>query len=178
MAVLAVLLFVNAPIAEAAPATRANPANSRNAADCNSRQTPQEIDQGPNRGKWYCKSSAQQPSVGGAGPVTRPIGAGQDQCGGGGDNESVEVSINIGCQGKGNAIADMAFAVIRFLSAGVGLVIIGSIIIGGIQYSGSRGDPQATAMAVNRIRSAVFALFIFIFAFAILNYLIPAGFLK
>lgn len=103
-----------------------------------------------------------------------------DVCGGKVDGRDVAVglSIKIGCQGKGNPIADMAFAVIRILSNGVGIVIIASIIYGGIQYTGSRGDPQATAMAVNRIRSSVFALLLFIFGYAILNYLIPAGFLR
>ncbi len=172
IAALGLLLFVHPPTAEAGPATRANPANSPHAANCNSRQTPQQIDQGPNRGKWYCKNNSQPAAgVGAGGAVTRPIGSGKYACGDG-DNK-VEVSINIGCKGKGNPIADMLFAFIRFLSAGVGLVIIGSIIVGGIQYTGSRGDPQSTAMAINRIRSSVFALFIFIFGFAFLNYLIP-----
>lgn len=178
LAILTTLILVNAPLAQAAPATRANPANSEKAADCNAKQTPTKIPDGPNKGKWYCKSNGQQPGLGQGGAITKPLGSAGDTCGGGANNKSVDVSINIGCRGKGNAIADMAFAVIRFLSAGVGLVIIASIIVGGIQYSGSRGDPQATAMAVNRIRSSVFALFIFIFAFAILNYLIPAGFLN
>jgi hypothetical protein len=89
----------------------------------------------------------------------------------------VHTTINIGCKGKGNPIADATFAVIRFLSNGVGLVIVGSLVYGGIQYSASRGDPQATAMAVNRLRSTLLALFIFIFGYTILNYLIPAGFL-
>jgi hypothetical protein len=100
-----------------------------------------------------------------------------DTCGGGKGNTSVTTSINIGCKGTGNPITDLTFAVIRFLSAGVGLVIIASLIVAGIQYSASRGDPQATAQAVKRIRSAVTALIIFIFGYAILNYLIPAGFI-
>lgn len=103
-------------------------------------------------------------------------------CGGGVDNkgnaiQGVTVSIDLGCKGSGNPITDLIFAVIRFLSDGVGLVVIGSIIWGGIQYSVSRGNPQATAQAIARIRGAVIALFIFIFGYAILNYLIPAGFI-
>ncbi|HVI60912.1 MAG TPA: hypothetical protein VM535_02005 [Candidatus Saccharimonadales bacterium] len=104
----------------------------------------------------------------------------RDVCGGkvNGDDQSVGVAIKIGCKGKGNPIADATFAIIRILSSLVGLVIIGSIAYGGIQYAGSRGDPQATALAVNRIRSSLFALILFIFGYAILNYLIPAGFLQ
>lgn len=105
-------------------------------------------------------------------------GAG-DVCGGKDQgNEPVKTSINIGCKGKGNPILDLSFAIIRFLSNGAGLVIIGSLIYAGIQYSGSRGDAQSTAMAVNRIQSTVFALLLFIFAYAIINYLVPGTFLR
>jgi len=99
-------------------------------------------------------------------------------CGGGAGETSVTTSIDIGCRGIGNPIADAAFAIIRFLSDGVGLVIIASLIWGGIQYSASRGDPQATASAIDRLRANIVALLIFIFSYAILNYIIPAGFLK
>jgi hypothetical protein len=103
----------------------------------------------------------------------------RDTCGGivDGKDLSVKTSINIGCKGKGNPIADAIFAIIRILSDGVGIVIVGSLVYGGIQYSGSRGDPQSVALAVNRLRSTVFALLIFIFGYAFLNYIIPAGFL-
>jgi hypothetical protein len=104
-------------------------------------------------------------------------------CGGGKDaygkaNPTVRMSFNLGCTGHGNPILDVTFAIIRFLSAGVGLVIVGSMIVAGIQYIGSRGDPNATAQAINRIRSNVIALLLYIFGFAILNYIIPGQLLK
>ena len=91
-------------------------------------------------------------------------------------SDAVKTSINFGCTGKGNPITDLIFAVIRFLSAGVGLVIIASVIVGGIQYIVSGGDPSATQKAVNRLVTSLVALLIFIFAYAILNYIIPGGF--
>lgn len=103
-------------------------------------------------------------------------GAGQYTCGSGGD--TVKVSINFGCTGKGTATADVAFAIIRVLSAGVGLVVIGSIVLAGIQYTSSRGDPSATSRAIGRIRSSLTALLIFIFAAALLDFILPQGFLK
>lgn len=96
----------------------------------------------------------------------------------GGDSTKVYTSINIGCKGVGNSITDMAFAIIRVLSNGVGLIIVGSTVWAGIQYTASRGDPNATAQAIKRIQSNVIALLIFIFGYAILNYVLPAGFLK
>ena len=97
-------------------------------------------------------------------------------CGNGSD--AVKTSIDIGCTGQiGNPIIDVAYAIIKILTDGVGLVIIGSIVVGGIQYSASAGDPQATSRAITRIRESLIALVIFIFGFAILNYVIPVGFL-
>ena len=99
-----------------------------------------------------------------------------DKCGSG--DSAVKTSINIGCRGKGNAIIDMLFAFIRFLSAGVGLIIAGSLVFAGIQYTVSRGDPQATAAAVDRIQNSVMALLLFLFAYAILNYVVPGAVLR
>lgn len=87
-------------------------------------------------------------------------------------------SIDLGCRGKGNGILDLIFAIIRILSTGVGLVVIGSMIWAGIQYTSSRGDPQATANAVKRVNSTVLALLIYIFAYALLGWIIPGAILK
>lgn len=122
--------------------------------------------------------------------TNKNAGSAKHQCGSG--SSAVAVSVDIGCKGDdclsgksptycasdNNAITDAVFAIIRLLSDGVGLIIIGSIAYAGIQYSASRDDPQAVAAAVNRIKSSLTALLIFIFGYAILNYLIPAGFLK
>lgn len=99
-----------------------------------------------------------------------------DKCGSG--DSAVKTSINIGCQGKGNGILDMLFAFIRFLSAGVGLIIAGSLVFAGIQYATSQGDPQGTAAAKDRIQNSILALFMFIFAYAILNYVVPGAVLR
>lgn len=88
----------------------------------------------------------------------------------------VDTAIDLGCRGQGNPIMDLTFAVIRLLSNGVGLVIIGSIIVAGIQYTTSAGDPQKAAQAMGRIRQTLIALGIFIFSYPLLNYLIPRGF--
>jgi len=98
-----------------------------------------------------------------------------DTCGSG--DPTVTTSLNYGCKHTGNGIMDFLYAMIRFLSAGVGLAAIASIIVGGIQYTTSRGDPNATAKAIDRIRNTVIAILFFIFIFAILNWLIPGGLL-
>ncbi len=115
------------------------------------------------------------------------------QCGTG--EQKVTTSINFGCRGEEcltnpteaicqggdhtvNGIIDLLFALIRFLSIGVGMVIIASIIVAGIQFTTSSGNPQTTANALNRIRDTAIALLIFIFAYAIINWLVPGQLLK
>lgn len=92
-----------------------------------------------------------------------------------GDVDPVKTIINIGCRGRGNPIVDMLFAVIRVLSVGVGVVVIGSIIFAGIQYVTSAGNPNQAQAAIGRIRNTVFALILYLFAYALLNWLIPMG---
>ena len=115
---------------------------------------------------------------GAPGPAPNPSGA------------AIQTSINFGCNGNSctgtnlknycskphNGIIDLIFAIIRFLSDGVGIVVIASIVVGGIQYIASSGDPNNTNKAIGRIRSSIIALIIYIFAYAILNYLIPGAF--
>jgi hypothetical protein len=110
--------------------------------------------------------------------LTTPITATTSNYFCGGTSDRVYISIDFGCQGKGNPILDMLFAIIRLLSDGVGIVIIASVIVGGIQYTTSAGDPGAAAKATGRIRSSLIALLIFIFAYAILNYVIPGAILQ
>jgi hypothetical protein len=118
------------------------------------------------------------PSQSYAAPAVKlsPVVADTYSCGGPGS--SVTISIDIGCSHEGNPILDATFAIIRILSDGVGLVIIASLIWAGIQYTTSRGDPQAVNSAVKRIQSNLTALLIFIFSYAMLNYIIPGQLLK
>lgn len=64
---------------------------------------------------------------------------------------------------------------IQLLSALVGVAVVVSIIIGGIQYSSSAGDPQKASAAKARIRNAIIALIAFIFLYALLDFLMPGG---
>lgn len=75
-------------------------------------------------------------------------------------------------------ILDLTYAFIRFLSVGVGIVLAISVIISGIQYSMSEGNAEITQKAKARIRSAILGLGIYIFAFSMLQFLIPGGVFK
>jgi len=100
-----------------------------------------------------------------------------DTCGSG--DQAIQTSIEFGCTGNGpSAIADLLFAIIRFLTAGVGIVLIVSTIVAGIQYTTSRGDPNLVAKSKDRLRANAIALLFFIFGFALLNYIVPGQILQ
>jgi hypothetical protein len=61
------------------------------------------------------------------------------------------------------------------LAALVGVVVVLSIVISGIQYSSARDNPQMVAAAKNRIVMSLLALLLLMFAGAILNWLTPGG---
>ncbi len=91
-----------------------------------------------------------------------------------GDN-AVETNFDFGCSGTGNPIQDVAYTIIRFLSIGVGIVLVASIIYAGIMYSSSEGSPEATASAKKRVQNAVAGLIFYMFIFALVQYLVPGG---
>lgn len=64
---------------------------------------------------------------------------------------------------------------VNFLSAGVGLVVVAMIIMGGIQYSAAGDNSQKVTDAKKRITNALLALLAFIFLFSFVQWLIPGG---
>ena len=61
------------------------------------------------------------------------------------------------------------------LAALVGVVVVLSIVISGIQYSSARVNPQMVAAAKNRIVMSLLALLLLMFAGSILNWITPGG---
>lgn len=74
-----------------------------------------------------------------------------------------------------NCISKDVQTFINFASAGVGVIVLAMIIIGGIQYSLSKDNPQAVQAAKARIANSVIAMLCFIFLYAFLQWLVPGG---
>jgi len=64
---------------------------------------------------------------------------------------------------------------INLFSAIVGLAAVASLIIGGIQYTTSSGDPQKVAKARARISMTIVALVAFFLLYGFLQFLVPGG---
>jgi hypothetical protein len=78
------------------------------------------------------------------------------------------------CLQKNPIVTDLNI-VVGFLSALVGIVVIGMIMVGGIQYTLAGDNATATGDAKKRIVNGLIALAAFIFTFAFLQWLIPGG---
>lgn len=97
----------------------------------------------------------------------------------------IQISVGIGGGSKCIPVGDGDIATnpiivllktaLRFMAVGVGIVVVASIVIAGIQYSASQGNPQIAAEAKKRLLNAVIGLVMFIFAMALLNFLVPGG---
>lgn len=75
----------------------------------------------------------------------------------------------------GNPLIEQFNKIVQFLTIGVGVMITIVVIIGGIQYSSARNNPQAVAAARKKIASALIAFVAYMLLWVFLQYLIPGG---
>lgn len=64
---------------------------------------------------------------------------------------------------------------VNFLSAAVGIAVVGALIMGGIQYSMAGGSPDAVSKAKQRITNALLAFAAYLLIFGFLQWIIPGG---
>ncbi len=76
---------------------------------------------------------------------------------------------------KDNPIVKDLNDIVNVLSGLVGVVVVGVIILGGIQFATAGDKAEAVSAAKKRITNGVIALVAFLFIFAFLQWLIPGG---
>jgi type IV secretion system pilin len=103
--------------------------------------------------------------------------AATNQCSNTTTNGVVDQAKVQGCLTQSPIVQDIQ-TIVNFLSAGVGVIVTGVIILGGIQYTLAGDNPQALKAARDRIVNGLIALFAFLFIFAFLQWLIPGGIFK
>lgn len=72
-------------------------------------------------------------------------------------------------------IIKIVILLVNVLSAILGVVIVAVLVMSGIQYSTSGGDPQKAAEARKHIGNALFALVAFGMMYAFLQWIVPGG---
>jgi len=76
---------------------------------------------------------------------------------------------------KTNPIVKDLNTIVTFLSAAVGIAVIGALIYAGIRYSIAGDNPQEVGAAKQKIINALIALVFYISIFSIVQWLIPGG---
>lgn len=79
---------------------------------------------------------------------------------------------------EGGAILVYLILILQLLSLLIGAIILLFIVIGGLQYILSAGDPTRVKDAKKRLVNAVTALVLYMMMYAILNFLVPGGILQ
>jgi len=77
-----------------------------------------------------------------------------------------------------NPIVKNINKIVGILAGLVGVVVVGTIILGGIQYATAGDKAEAVSAAKQRIINGLIALLAFLFIFAFLQWLVPGGVFK
>jgi vacuolar-type H+-ATPase subunit I/STV1 len=78
----------------------------------------------------------------------------------------------------GGAIVNYLKTILLFLSGAIGLIVMLMLVIGGINYITSTGDPARIKGAKDMIQNAIVALVLFLCMFAIISFILPGGVLQ
>jgi hypothetical protein len=119
---------------------------------------------------------------GGSSTTTTPSGGGFTS-GGGGSFQTTnttdcphKITVILKCNANGGgSIQNLLVYVVNFLALGVGLAVIAGIIFGGFLYASAAGNAEQAKRGIGYVRNAIIALVVFIFMYAIINFLIPGG---
>ena len=124
-----------------------------------------------------CPGGSQQGPVQDDYVVTCPARPGRNECVySRATGNCIVAASDVGDVGEdGQKIYDRLLQAINVVSGIVGLIVVISIIIGGIQYTTAGGDPQKVAAAKGRVFNSIFAFLAYLFLYAFLQYLVPGG---
>lgn len=77
-----------------------------------------------------------------------------------------------------NPVTQYVNPLINTLAALAGIAVVIGIIVGGIQYASSGGDPQKAASGKSHIKNSIIALIAFFFLYSFLQFVVPGGVLN
>ena len=98
-----------------------------------------------------------------------PVSAVDDVCS---SSASDEVKKAAGCSGGSDDLPDIVINILNAVIGIAGFIAVVWIIIGGVQYMTSSGDPSKTKKARDTILYACIGLVVCVLAFAIVNFVI------
>lgn len=109
----------------------------------------------------------------GENPPNKPTGSGGSTTGGTCGKAKTNI---LSCTGDGaTAIGDVLKTILTIMSIGVGILAVAGIVYGAILYSSAQDNAAQTKKAIEVIINTVIGLLLYVFMYAILNWLIPGG---
>lgn len=79
---------------------------------------------------------------------------------------------------QSNPIVGLLRTILQFMIGGIGIVLVGGLTVGGTVYMTARGNSQQVQKAETIIRNVIIGIALYVFAFAIINFIIPGGILR
>lgn len=89
--------------------------------------------------------------------------------------QGVATAFDFNCDSDTNPIVSFLLVIINFLAVGVGIVVVMGIVWGSFMYITARGNASQAQQGISYIVNAVIGLVLFIFFYAIVNFLVPGG---
>lgn len=106
-------------------------------------------------------------------------GAPQTDASSGGNDNNKSCGVNtviLGCSGAGSEpITRVFMEIFNFFAVGIGILVVAGIIMGGIRYATANGNTGQAEQGITIIVNAIIGLLLFIFMFALVNWLVPGG---
>lgn len=93
------------------------------------------------------------------------------------DGQTVTTSV-LDCPGstEGRALIWQLLTIgVNFLAIGVGIAVVAGIAFGAFTYASAAGNADQAKKGISYISNAVIGLLLFIFMYAIINFLVPGG---
>ena len=75
----------------------------------------------------------------------------------------------------GDPVTSLLLQLFNFAAVGVGIAVMGGIIWGGVLYASSNGDSGKVNQGKTAIVNSIIGLLLFIFMYAIVNFIVPGG---
>lgn len=76
---------------------------------------------------------------------------------------------------ENNGIWKLLLTIVNWLTVGVGIIVALGIVLGAIRYITSDGNASQTQQGMSMITNAILGLVLYIFMYAIINFLVPGG---
>ena len=75
-------------------------------------------------------------------------------------------------------ITQLVVTVINFLAIGVGIAVVGGIVWGSLWYTTANGNAGQAQQGISIIVNSILGLVLFLFMWALINFLVPGGLFK